>query len=57
MAKVCDLCGRGSTKDAARSHANNKTNKRQNLNLQSKKIDGKRKNVCTKCLKTMSKMK
>jgi ribosomal protein L28 len=57
MAKVCDLCGRGSTKDAARSHSNIKTIQRQNINLQSKKIDGKKLNVCTKCIKTMSKMK
>lgn len=55
MARRCDLCGRGSTKDAARSHSNIKTNKRQYPNLQSKKIDGKKMSVCTKCLKTMVK--
>jgi len=57
MAKKCDLCGRGSTKDANRSHSNIKTTKRQHVNLQSKKIDGKKLKICTKCLKTMVKMK
>ena len=55
MSKTCDLCGRGSTKDASRSHSNIKTIKRQYLNLQSKKIDGKKVKVCTKCIKTLSK--
>jgi len=44
-------------KDAARSHSNIKTIKRQHINLQSKKVDGIRKKVCTKCLKTMAKVK
>ena len=57
MAKKCDLCGRSSTKGIMRSHSNIKTIKRQNINLQSKKIDGKKNKVCTKCIKTMLKMK
>lgn len=57
MATKCDLCGRGSTKDATRSHSNIKTVKRQHINLQSRKIGDKRMNVCTKCLKTMVKAK
>ena len=57
MAKKCDICGRGSTKGASRSHSNIKTNKRQNINLQSKKINGKRVNICTKCIKTAAKPK
>ena len=57
MAKKCDLCGRGSTKDASRSHSNIKTIKRQYINLQTKQIDGKKIKVCTKCLKTMVKIK
>jgi len=57
MSKQCDLCGRSSTKGASRSHSNIKTLKRQNINLQSKKIDGKKLSVCTKCLKTMIKVK
>ncbi|MCK4554196.1 50S ribosomal protein L28 [Candidatus Parcubacteria bacterium] len=57
MSKKCDLCGRGSTKDASRSHSNIKTIKRQHINLQTKIIDGKKLKICTKCLKTMVKMK
>ncbi len=57
MSKTCDLCGRGSTKDASRSHSNIKTIKKQYLNLQTKKIDGKRMKVCVKCIKTLSKEK
>lgn len=57
MAKKCEVCGRGSTKDASRSHSNIKTIKRQYINLQIKKINGKRLNVCAKCIKTMAKNK
>lgn len=57
MAKRCDVCGRGSTKDASRSHSNIKTIKRQHINLQAKKIDGEKKKVCTKCIKTSKKTK
>ncbi|MEA3449857.1 MAG: 50S ribosomal protein L28 [Patescibacteria group bacterium] len=55
MSKQCNLCGRSSTKGASRSHSNIKTIKRQNINLQSKKIDGKKLSICTKCLKTKAK--
>lgn len=57
MAKRCKICGRGSQKDASRSHSNIKTIRRQYINLQTKIISGKKIRICTKCLKTMSKMK
>lgn len=57
MAKRCDLCGRGSTRDASRSHSNIKTTRRQNINLQAKTIDGKRLKVCTSCIKNLVKVK
>lgn len=57
MARRCDICGRGSQKDFARSHSNIKTVQRQYINLQVKKIDGAKKKVCTKCIKTMAKVK
>jgi ribosomal protein L28 len=56
MSKKCDICGRSSTKGAQRSHSNIKTLKRQNINLQSKKIDGVKMMICTKCIKTMAKV-
>lgn len=55
MGKKCDLCGRGSTKGASRSHSKVKTLKRQNINLQTKNIDGLKIKVCTSCLRTASK--
>lgn len=55
MAKTCDICGRGSMKGAQRSHSNIKTLKRQNINLQTKKVEGKKLKVCTKCIKTAAK--
>jgi len=57
MAKKCDICGRGSRKDASRSHSNIKSVKRQYINLQRKKIGGKKLKICTSCLKTLAKKK
>jgi len=51
----CDVCGREPLKGHSVSHSNIKTIRRQKLNLQSKKVDGKRLRVCTRCLKTMVK--
>ncbi len=56
MAK-CDACGRSATKGIKRSHSNIKTIKRQKINLQTKKVDGKKQTLCTSCLKTKSKLK
>ncbi len=55
MGKKCDLCGRGSTKGASRSHSKVKTLKRQNINLQTKNIEGLKLKVCTSCLRTAAK--
>lgn len=57
MAKKCDLCGRSSTKGASRSHSKIKTLKRQNINLQSKTVDGLKAKLCTSCLRTIDKPK
>lgn len=57
MAKRCDLCGRSSTKGASRSHSKIKTLKRQNINLQSKTIEGEKVKLCTSCLRTIDKPK
>ena len=55
MARVCDICGRGPQKSQKKSHSNIKTIRRQYLNLQKKNINGKQKNVCVKCIRTMKK--
>ena len=54
MAKKCDLCGRGATKGASRSHSKVKTLKKQNINLQIK-IDRLNLNSVRLCLRTMNK--
>ncbi|MBU1349775.1 MAG: bL28 family ribosomal protein [Patescibacteria group bacterium] len=53
MSKQCNLCKRSTTKGAIRSHSNIKTIKRQNINLQSKKIDGKKLKICVNCLRSL----
>lgn len=55
MAKRCDICNRGSKKGANRSHSKTKTLKRQNINLQTKKIGGFELKICTSCLRTLAK--
>jgi ribosomal protein L28 len=55
MGRKCDLCRRGSTKGASRSHSKIKTLKRQHINLQSKKIEGVKTKICTACIRTMAK--
>lgn len=52
MARTCEICGRGPKRGATRSHSNIQSKKWQNLNLQTKKIDGKTTKICTKCLKS-----
>ena len=57
MAKKCDLCGRGATRGASRSHSKIRTLKRQNINLQTMVIEGVKAKVCTSCMRTMEKPK
>ncbi|MFZ4631865.1 MAG: large ribosomal subunit protein bL28 [Patescibacteria group bacterium] len=57
MAKKCDLCSRSATKGASRSHSKIKTLKRQNINLQTKMIEGLKARICTSCMRTMVKPK
>lgn len=57
MSRVCEICGRGSGTGHAVSHSNVKTLRRFKVNLQSKKIDGTKTKICTRCIKTRSKEK
>ena len=56
MAKVCKICGKGSLYGNKVSHANNKTKRRWEPNLQRIKIvlDGSVKSVyvCSRCIKS-----
>ena len=55
MSRICDICGRGPQKAIKKSHANNKMIIRKFINLQTRTIDGIKKKVCTKCLRTIKK--
>ncbi len=55
MSKVCAVCGRGTRTGNKVSHAQNKSRRKFSINLQSKKIDGQKKKVCVRCIKTLSK--
>ena len=55
MSKVCDVCGRGARSGNSRSHSNIATRRKFSINLQSKKIGGKKTKICTGCIKTQSK--
>jgi large subunit ribosomal protein L28 len=56
MAAKCELCGKGPQFGNNVSHANNKTRRRWNVNLQPVKavVEGtsKRMRVCTSCIQT-----
>ena len=56
MAKRCDVCGKGPQFGNNVSHANNRTRRRFNPNLQSIRVQvpqggNTRKKVCTRCIK------
>lgn len=55
MSKTCQLCGRGTKTGNSRSHSNIASKRTFKINLQSKKINGKKVKVCSKCLKTSNK--
>ena len=57
MAKKCDVCGKGPQFGNNVSHANNKTRRRFNPNLQKIRVQTsnggvKRQKVCTRCIKS-----
>lgn len=57
MSRACNVCGRGTTFGNSRSHSNIATRRKFAINIQTKKIDGKKVKICTKCIKTKSKSK
>ncbi len=56
MARVCEICGKGPVFGHNVSHANNKTNRRWNPNLQRVRavVNGQTKRVraCTSCIRS-----
>ncbi|HPN54375.1 MAG TPA: 50S ribosomal protein L28 [Candidatus Moranbacteria bacterium] len=55
MSRTCSVCGRGTTSGNSRSHSNIASKRKFSINLQSKKVKGKKVKVCSKCLKTENK--
>lgn len=56
MARQCTICGRGALVGNNVSHANNKTKRKSQVNLQRVKIKAgkltKRARVCTRCIRS-----
>ncbi len=55
MAKVCEICDRKAAVGNLRSKSRIATKRKMGVNLQSKKIDGKKTMICTSCIKTINK--
>ncbi len=55
MSRRCEICGRKALTANNRSHSMVATKRKQYLNLQTKKIDGKKIKACARCLKTLTK--
>ncbi len=56
MARICEKCERGYMSAVSRSHSNIATLRRQHVNLQYKKVGGKRMRICSRCIKTLAKI-
>ncbi len=57
MARICSTCGRQAIMGYSVSHSHIATKRRMNINLQTKKIDGKKTSICTSCIKSINKKK
>ncbi|MFO7807035.1 MAG: 50S ribosomal protein L28 [Candidatus Moraniibacteriota bacterium] len=54
MAK-CYICEKKALSGNKRSHSNIATKRKFKANLQSKTINGKKRKICTSCIKTLNK--
>ncbi len=55
MARQCANCGRGFLSTVSRSHSHIATKRRQNVNLQVRRVDGDKILLCASCIKTNKK--
>lgn len=55
MSRKCAICDKTSARANHVSHSNRKVPRRQNPNLQSVIIDGKRVRACSTCRRTLTK--
>ena len=54
--RSCDLCARGTGVMQKHSHSQVKHKTHQKINVQTKRMDGGSIRLCSKCLKTISKI-
>jgi large subunit ribosomal protein L28 len=55
MAKKCEVCGKGPMTGNNVSHSKRRTRRRFLPNLQIKKIEGEKVQICTSCIRTRAK--
>ncbi|MCW1891829.1 MAG: 50S ribosomal protein L28 [Candidatus Uhrbacteria bacterium] len=55
MSRVCAITGRGPKASRSRSHSNVRSLRRQGINLQTIRIDGKKFRIAARTLKTLKK--
>ena len=55
MARQCANCGRGFLSTVSRSHSHIATKRRQNVNLQARRVDGEKILLCASCIKASKK--
>ncbi len=56
MSRICLLTGKRANFGQSRSHSNRATKRRQNVNLQTIKINGQRVKVAARTLRTLKKL-
>jgi ribosomal protein L28 len=54
MSQFCKACGRGTLTINLRSKSEQAVKSRQKVNLQTRRVDGKKVSLCTRCMKTMA---
>ncbi|HLD82117.1 MAG TPA: bL28 family ribosomal protein [Patescibacteria group bacterium] len=52
---MCEVCKKTDQRAISRSHSNIATLRKQKANLQSRKLDGRRILMCTRCIRNMAK--
>lgn len=57
MSQVCEMCQKRPRVGQTRSHSNIATKRWQKINLQTKRIQGKKVLLCSRCLKALEKKK
>ena len=53
----CQICNKKNQTGNRRSHSNIATKRKFKVNIQTKKIEGEKKKICTRCIKTINKVK